>query len=168
MRFDRPEWPAGLGGDLTERQVAEEAQGHHLTIWLVEPSDGFADVGRPLRSKRDGRGIGTTGHVRRSGIGRIQPGDAASTLRSADCDPDGNPGQPRTERAVLTPRAESAKRGHERFLRCILGLVKVTEDSVAGADDRLALAVDENPERIAIAGQDAGDDGSVVGGDIRR
>jgi len=168
MRFDRPERPAGLGGDLPERQVAEETKRDDLAIWLVEACDSDADVGRPLRPKRDRRGIGTTGHVRRSRIGRIQPRDTPPTLRSADRDPDGDSGQPGTERAVLTPRAESTERGHERFLRCVLGLVEVAEDSVTGADDRRALPVDENPECFAIAGEDAADNGSVVGVDIRR
>jgi hypothetical protein len=46
--------------------------------------------------------------------------------------------------------------------------VEIAENPVARSDHRRALPVDENPECFAIAGEDAADDGSVVGGDIRR
>jgi hypothetical protein len=39
---------------------------------------------------------------------------------------------------------------------------------MARANDRRALTLDEDPERIAIAGKDAADDGSIVGGDVGR
>lgn len=39
---------------------------------------------------------------------------------------------------------------------------------MARTENRRALSIDKDPERIAIAGDDPGDDDSVVAGDSRR
>jgi hypothetical protein len=46
--------------------------------------------------------------------------------------------------------------------------MEIAENPVARPDDRWAFPVDEDPECIAIAGEDATDDGSIVGGDSGR
>jgi hypothetical protein len=169
MRLDGSERPAGLVGDLAEGEVAEEPKRDHLAIGLVEASQSLANVGRALGAERQGCRIGSAGLVRcPAGVGRIEPRDGSPLLRSTDSDANRDPGQPGTERPVLTPRAERAEGGHECLLGRVLGFVEVTEHSMAGTNDRRALALNEDPERIAIAGKDAADDGSIVDGDVGR
>ena len=58
--------------------------------------------------------------------------------------------------------ARLSERGHERLLGGILGFVEVAEDAVARSDDGRRLAVDEEPERVPIAGQDGVDCGALI------
>ena len=61
VRLDGSQGSACLDGDLVEAQLAEEAQGHDLAIWLVEPADGRPDPGSALGAQRGDRGIGPPG-----------------------------------------------------------------------------------------------------------
>jgi hypothetical protein len=47
-------------------------------------------------------------------------------------------------------------------LGCILGLVEIAEDAVAGADDGGRFVLDEESERVPIAGQDGFDSGAFI------
>jgi hypothetical protein len=71
----------------------------------------------------------------------------------AECDPNGDPGQPCAERAVAAPGSETPERDHERLLRRILGFVEVAQDPVTGSHEGRTLAFDEEPERFAVTGQ---------------
>jgi hypothetical protein len=51
------------------------------------------------------------------------------------------------------------------LLGSVLGLVEISEDAVAGADDRGRFTLHEDPERVPIAGQD-GFDGSALIDDL--
>jgi hypothetical protein len=163
MGLDRAEWPARLVGDLVEAEVAEEAQGDHLAIWLVEPTDGRPETLGSLRSERRDRGIRASRPVdpgRR--IGRIDPGHIPPTLRPPKGDADGDPRQPRPERSIGPPAGEALERGHECLLSGILGFVEVAEDAVAGADDGRGLTLDEDPERVPVSGEDGLDCGAFI------
>jgi hypothetical protein len=49
--------------------------------------------------------------------------------------------------------------------------MEITEDAVAGADDRRGFVLDEDSERVPIAGQDSLDNGAFIddrGADVRR
>ena len=96
-------------------------------------------------------------------IGRVDPGDVSPTLGAPEGDPDGNPRQPRAERAVATPGREASEGDHERLLRGILGFMEVAQDAMARAHDGRTLAIDEVPERLAVAGQDGIDSGAFIG-----
>jgi hypothetical protein len=152
-----------LSRNLVEAQVAEEPQGHDLSIRLVEPRDRRADPGGTFGTQRADRRIRATGHVEAAGrIGGVDPVHLAATLRSTNGDPDGDTRDPRAERPLAAPAGKAAKGGHECLLRSILGLVEIPEDAVAGADDRGRFAIDEEPERIPIAGQDSLDSGAFI------
>jgi hypothetical protein len=163
VRLHRPKRPAGLIGDLAERQIAEESEGDDLAIWLIELNKGSSDVGCALRTKRGVRRVGPTGHVARAGIHRIEPDEGSPSLRAANGDSHGDARQPGSEGTVLTPRPERSEGGHECLLRSILGLVEVSKYPMAGANDGWTLALDQAPECFAVTGQDALDDRSVVG-----
>lgn len=163
MALDSPQGSTGLGGDLVEAQLAEEAQRDDLAIGLVETADRRAESCGALGSKGTHCRIRTSRKVdagRR--IARIDPCHVASALGSAERDPDGDARQPGPERSVATPAGEAPEGGHEGLLGGVLGIVEVAEDSVAGADDRGRLAIDEDPERVAIAGKHGLDSGALI------
>ena len=163
VRLHGSDRPAGLIRDLPKRQIAEEAQGDDLSIRLVKSGDGLSNVCRTLGLKRDGGRVRPADQVAgRSRIGRVEPRDRAPPLRATDRDPNGDPRQPGTEGAVFSPCSKRAERGHERLLGCVFGLMEVAEHAVAGTDDGRTLALDKDAERIAISGQDATHDDSVV------
>lgn len=164
MRLDRSERPARPVRDLLEAQFAEEAQRDDLTIGLIELADRGADARGALDPERgDGR-VRSAGQVD-TGLraGRVDPGDVPTTLDAPQRDADGDPGQPGTERPLAAPGRQAPKRDHERLLGCVLGLVEVTEDPMTGSQDRLTLVFDEEPERIAVTGQDGIDSGAIIG-----
>jgi len=92
----------------------------------------------------------------------MDPRDVAPALRSAKRDTHGNSGQPCAERPVAAPAGQAPERGHERLLGRILGLMEIPKDAVAGADDRRGFALDEDPERVPLAGQDSLDNGAFI------
>jgi len=164
VRLDGPERTSGLDGDLLEAQLTEEPQRDHLSIRLVEPADGRPDSRRALGAQgREGRVLPARQVDPGGRIGRVDPGDVAPALGATKRDPDRDPGQPGTERAVAPPGSQAPEGGHEGLLRRILGFMEVTEDAVAGPLDRWTLAFDEEPERVAIAGQDGIDSGAFIG-----
>ncbi|HEY8632274.1 MAG TPA: hypothetical protein VIL50_03900, partial [Candidatus Limnocylindrales bacterium] len=61
------------------------------------------------------------------------------------------------------PTGEAPEGGHECLLGGVLGLVEIAEDAMARADDTSRFAVDEDPERVTIAGQDSLDSGAFIG-----
>jgi hypothetical protein len=169
MRLHGSERAPGLAGDLPERQVAEESQRDNLPIRLIETGDSVANVGSALGTERERCRVRCTGHVLGgSRVLGVQPSNRLSALRATDGDPDGNPREPRAERAVLAPCAKCPEGGHERFLGCVFGLVDVAQHPMAGTNNRRTLALDEDPEHIAIAREDAGDHGTIVIGDDPR
>jgi hypothetical protein len=163
MGLDGAQRPPRLGGDLVEAQLAEEAQGDDLAIRLIKPADGVPQALGPLCSEgRDG-GIRATRPVDPRGrIGRVDPGDIATPLRPTERDPYRDPSEPRPEGTVATPAGEAPKGGHECLLGSVLGLVEVTEDTMAGADDRGRFALDEDLERVPISRQDGFDCGAFI------
>jgi hypothetical protein len=62
----------------------------------------------------------------------------------------------------MAPPGEALEGGHEGFLGCILGLVEIAEDAVAGTNDGGRLVVHEDPERVAIAGQNSLDNSAFI------
>jgi hypothetical protein len=62
----------------------------------------------------------------------------------------------------MPPPCEALEGGHEGFLCCILGLVKIAKDAVASANDSGRFAIDEDPEHIAIASQDGVDNSALI------
>jgi hypothetical protein len=172
MRLDRSQRSTGLGGDLGEGQFTEEAKGDNLAIGVVKPADGRSNPCRPLRAQRGDRGILAAGDSDRGG-GRagVDPRDVAPALRSAESDADGDPREPGPKRTVVAPTGEAPEGDHERLLGCVLGLMEITEDAVAGADDRRGFVLDEDSERVPIACQDSLDNGAFIddrGADVRR
>jgi hypothetical protein len=164
MSLDRAEGPAGLGRDLVEAQIAKEAQGDDLAIRLVEPRDGRPDAGGALGTERADRWILPAGQIdTRDGVGWVDPCDVVTTLRPAKGNPHGDPGDPGAERPVAAPTGEAPEGGHECLLGGIFGLMEIAEDAMAGSDDSGRFAVDEDPERIPIAGQDSLDSGAFIG-----
>jgi hypothetical protein len=150
-------------GDLIEAQLAEEAQCDDLAIRLVESADCRSDPGGTLQSQGADRRIQPSRQVdtgRR--VRRVDPGHVATALGSAESDADGNPRQPRTEGSVMPPPCEALEGGHEGFLGCVLGLLEIAEDAMAGANDSGRFMIDEDPERIAIASQDSIDNGALI------
>ncbi len=97
-------------------------------------------------------------------IGRVDPGHVAAALGASQRDPNGDPGQPRSERTVATPRGEAPKGRHEGLLGRILGLMEIAEDAMAGPQDGWTFALHEHAECIAIAGQDGIHCGAFIGG----
>ena len=85
-----------------------------------------------------------------------------AALRSAERDPDGDPGQPCPERTITSPAGEAPERGHEGLLGRVFCLVEIPEDAVAGPDDRPGFMIDEESERVPIAGQDGLDSGAFI------
>lgn len=83
-------------------------------------------------------------------------------MRSAKRDPHGDPREPCPEGPVAAPAGEAPERGHERLLGCIFGLMDIPEDAMAGADDRRGFVLDEDSERVPIAGQDGLDNGAFI------
>ena len=163
MRLDGSQWSACLGGDLVEAQLAEEPQGHDFAIWLVELAHGRADSGGALGPQGGDRGIDPARQVDAGQrVGWIDPGYVTALPSSAEGDPDGDPGQPRPERAFAPPRSQASECGHESLLGRILGLVKVAEDPMAGTNDRSRFAVDEDSERVPIAGQNSLDSSAFI------
>ena len=79
---------------------------------------------------------------------------AARDLTTSDSspygEPDRDPCEPGSERAVAAPAGKRAVGGHERLLGDILGLLQVAEDPVARADDRRPFAIDELSKGLAI------------------
>ena len=49
MGLDGSQRATGLGGDLVKAQLAEEAQGDHLTIRFIELAHGRPDAGGAFR-----------------------------------------------------------------------------------------------------------------------
>jgi hypothetical protein len=161
--LDGPERTTRLGGDLVEAQFTEEAQGDDLAIWLVQAADRRPDPGGALGPQRGDRGIRAARQVDAgSRLVRIDPGHVAPGLGPTERDPDGDPRQPRPERTVAAPAGEAPEGGHERFLSCVLGLMKVPDDAVAGADDGSRFPLDEDPERVPVTGQDGLDSGAFI------
>jgi hypothetical protein len=153
-----------LVGDLVEAQLAEEAEGDRLSIWLVEPADGRPDPGCVLGSQGRDRRIRPARQVDASRrIHRVDPGHIAPALGAAERDPDGDPGQPGPERTVTTPRGQAPEGGHEGLLGSILGFMEIAEDAMAGSQDRRTIASHEEPERVSIACQDGIDSGAFIG-----
>lgn len=164
MSLDRTERPARLGRDLVEAQLAEETQGDDLAIRLVEPRNGRPDAGGALGSEGADRRILPAGQIDAGGrVGWVDPRDVVTTLRPAKGDPHRDPGDPGAERTVTAPAGQTPEGGHEGLLRGVLGLMEIAEDAMAGADDRGRFAVDEDPERVTIAGQDSLDSGAFIG-----
>ena len=127
------------------------------------PSGGRSNRCRLFGAKRRRGWIRTARHVNRCGWVRwIDPRDVPSTLNAAQSDPHRDPGEPGSEGALTSPSCEALERGHEGLLRCVLGLMDVTEDPVTRANDTRRLAVDEHAERLAVAGEDGVDDDPVV------
>jgi hypothetical protein len=163
MGLDRADGTACLSRNLVEAQVAEEPEGDDLSIRLVEPRDRRPDTRGAFGTQRADRRVRATGHVDSGGrIGRVDPAHLAATLRSTNGDPDRDARDPGAEGSLAAPAGEAAEGSHERLLRGILGLVEIPEDAVAGADDRGRFAIDEEPERIAIASQDSLDSGAFI------
>ncbi len=175
MGLHGPERPIALVGDLGQRELAEEAQDEDLAIGLLEAGDRGPDRRGSFRANGELGGIrhaSERGRERRlpdplaaAGPGRVvghgrrvDPGHGAPPAGAPDRDPRCDPGEPGAERAVAAPGPEGAIGGHEGLLRSVLGLVKVAQDPVAGADDAARLPLDEGPERIGVARQDGGDD----------
>ena len=164
MGLDGAERPAGLGRDLVEAQLAEETQGDDLAIRLVEPRNGRPDAGGALGSEGADRRILPAGQIDAGGrVGWVDPRDVVTTLRPAKGDPNRDPGDPRAERTVAAPTGEAPEGGHEGLLGGVLGLMEIAEDAMARADDTSRFAVDEDPERVPIAGQDSLDSGAFIG-----
>jgi hypothetical protein len=163
VRLDGSQWTARLGGDLVEAQLTEETQRDGLAIWLVQAADRRSDPGRALGSQRGDRGIRAARQVDTgSRLVRVDPGHGAPALSPTERDPDGDPRQPRPERIIAAPAGEAPEGGHERFLGCVLGLMKVPDDAVAGADDGSRFPLDEDPERVPVTGQDSLDSGAFI------
>ena len=163
MGLDSTQRPTRLGGDLIEAQLAEEAQGDDLAIGVVEPADGRPDPSSTLCPQRgDRRVLATWQSNAGGGIARVDPRDIAPALRSAKCDPDGDPRQPGPERTIVPPAGQASERGHECLLGCVFGLMNIPEDAVAGANDGSRLVLHEDSERVPIAGQNSLDDGAFI------
>ena len=167
MRLDRAQRPTCLAGDLLEAQLAEEPKRDDLSIWLVQAADRRADPRGPFGMERGDRRVLATGQIDAGrGIARVDPGDVSPALGTAERDPDGDPRQPRAERTVATPGGETPECDHECLLGGILGLVEIAQDAMAGSQDGRALALDEESERLTVAGQDGIDSGAFIG-DLR-
>ncbi len=161
--LDRAEGSTGLGGDLHEAELAEEPQGDDLAIGLIQPGDRAPKVGGALGADRGQSGIRAARKVDRRGrIRRIDPGDVAAALGPADRDPDRDPRQPGAEGTVAAPTGKAAERNHEGLLGRILGLMEIAEDAMAGANDGSRFAIDEDPERVTVAGQDGVDRSAFI------
>ncbi len=162
MRLHGVQWAARLGRDLSQGPLGEEAERDGLAIRLVEPGNRGADPGGVLGPKGEDRRIrgsalaqpGGPGLVR---SGRVDPRDGPPTGGLPKRDPDGDPAEPRAERALSPPRAERSEGGHERLLRDVLSLVPVAEDPMTSADHERGFALDEAAKGFAIAGQDGRD-----------
>lgn len=172
MGLDGAQRPTRLGGDLVQTQLAEKAQGDDLPIRVIEPADGRPDPSRALRTERGDRRILAARHSDGGrGIVRVDPRDVTPALRSAKRDPDGDPRQPGPEWTIATPAGEAPECGHECLLGSVLGLMDIPEDAVTSANDGGRFMLDEDSERVPIAGQDSLDNGAFIddlGVDVRR
>jgi hypothetical protein len=163
VRFDGPQRSTGMVGDLLEAQLAEEAQGDRLSIWLVEPADRRPDPGCVLGPQGRDRRVRPARQVdARRRIHWVDPGHIAPALGAAERDPDGDPGEPGSERTVTTPGGQAPEGGHEGLLGSILGFMEIAKDAMAGSQDRRTFAFDQEPERVAIACQDSIDSGAFI------
>jgi hypothetical protein len=163
--LDRTDWPSSLVRDLVEAEIAEEPERHGLAVRLVETGDGRPDI-RGARGPERGHGrIRAAGQIERTiRIGGIDPRDVAPLLCPPERDPDGDPGEPRPDRAIGPPAGEASEPHHERLLGRILGFMEVPQDPVARPDDRRRLALDEDAEGLAIAGEDGVDSAAFIKG----
>jgi hypothetical protein len=105
---------------------------------------------------------GSIAITRAGWAGRVQPGDRTSLADLTKRDPDGDACQPRTERSVTSPARERSICGHECLLGSVLGLVEVSEDSVAGPDDRRRFSLDDVTVRVTVACEDRVDHDTVT------
>jgi hypothetical protein len=126
--------------------------------------DKIAGVG--VGCRRDRRTIGGSadgvGRVRQCVVRHRPPGHRPSACSLAQGDPDRDPRQPRTERAVASPGRQRLVGGHECFLGRILGRREVAEDPLARADDGRTFRLDQASERLPVAIENGLDDRALV------
>jgi hypothetical protein len=174
MGLHGPDWPTRGLGDLGKRALAEESEGDDLAIGFLEPCDRGAELRITLADDRRGRRIAWARQVDRRHLSddrslpghrfgtaaeRVETDDRTSTGRLTKRDPHGNPGQPCTEWAFATPRAQRAKCRHEGLLGGIFGLVEIAENAIARSDHDRRLAFDQSAIRLPITIEDRPDDG---------
>lgn len=161
-RLDRAERHVGFHGDALERHVLEEAQRDDLTLVGWQALDGSAQPAGVFVLHHVAQWIGAfVTHQVHGGrdVGRLM---AASGLRSGHGRAPRDAPHPRSKRAIATVPGKGAESLDERVLSCILRLIGIAQHLQAHADHGARLAFDQQPVRIAIAGQHGIDQCSVV------
>ena len=154
------------------REAEGAGRGRNILLMKVEEQDGIAIFGRQGENSA-ADGLVTAGFVvSRSGdagVGRLgyfikgqHGGRDALQLRSIEVGSQGK--EPGGESRVAAPLGQVTPRAKKGFLGHLLGALAIAAEAPGKIDQRRLPAADDGLERCVIAGENAGDTGSIGGG----